>query len=299
MATKITTNTKGRESSTNLHKYSQMALAWWGGRGGKCFCVAETDCLLSVFWKGVFMKMELVIGGVVAAMPMGMGTGSVRAAHVHFFVDAQGGQLVFEPSDGNFAVVGGTRKYSETFGATGAADAYLPGIAVSAPTITTLENFDGEQSFDIENHEVGVRVLEITPVAGAGATTLTWLITAPPKDAGEDVGNPADQTVTASVVPDGLGGWTTDVTGTMDFGPLDNGVPTGNHWHGQHWTFSNAGLYDVSFQLFDMNATNGLGAADGVLGDSPVYTVEFVAPEPASLGVLGVGALALLRRRRR
>lgn len=245
------------------------------------------------------MKVRFAMGGVAAVVAAVVAAGMLAGraeAHVHFFVDASGGQLIAQPSEGSF---GGNGLFSESFGTTGTPDAYLPGIAVSAPTITTLENFNGQQSFDIENHEVGVRVLGITPVNGSGATTLTWLITAPPKDAGEDVGNPSDQTVTASVVPNGTGGWTTNVTGTMDFGPLDNGVPTGNHWHGQHWTFSTPGTYDVSFQFFDMNATNGLAGTYGVLADSPIYSMEFDAPEPASLSVLGVGVLALLGRRRR
>ncbi len=241
------------------------------------------------------MKMT----SMLMAVAVGMLAGTSWGAHVHLYVDANGTQLSFQPSAGSFNVVDGKLLLSEQFAATGVPDAYLPGIAVSAPTITTLENF-GQASSDIVNHEVGIRITSITAVSGSPTTTLTWLITAPPKDAGVDEGNLADQTITASIVPDGSGGYTSLINGTIDLGPLDNGVPTGNHWHGQHWAFSDPGVYNVSFQLFDLNASNGLAATYGVFADSPVYTVQFVStPEPASLGLLGLGTLALLGRRRR
>jgi hypothetical protein len=239
--------------------------------------------------------MILVAAGMVMASAQAAGA----ATHVHFFVDAAGGKLTFVPSSGGFDAQG---NYSSPFAATGVADAYLPGIAVSFPTITTLENFDGEQSLDLVGHDVGVRLVKIAAVSGSPTTTFSWLITKQDREfAGQNTGNANDQLAKAALVANGSGGTTPTISGFIDMGPLSEGVATGNHWHGQHMTFSDAGVYDVTFQLFDLNAVNGLGASNGVFGDSALYTVRFVAtPEPATAIVVMAGVCGgLLRRRRR
>jgi hypothetical protein len=227
----------------------------------------------------------------IAALPS-----VAAAAHVHLYADADGGQLTLSPSTGSFDA---NRHYATPFDATGAPDPYLPGFAVSFPTFSTLENFDGERSSSILNHDVGFKVTNITALSGSPTTTFTWLITAQDREfTGQNTGNPADQTLSASLLSDGLGGYVTTSAGLIDMGPLFNGVPTGNHWHGQHMAFSSPGVYDVTFQLVDLNATNGLAATYGVLADSPTYTLRFTAvPEPASLAAIAPAALLLRRKR--
>jgi hypothetical protein len=236
------------------------------------------------------MKRNLMLVGLGMAAAAGMG-GGAYGAHVHLYADAAGGQLVFTPSSGSFS--GG--RFSDTFSATGVSDAYLPGIAVSFPTVSTLENFDGEQSFHIQNHDVGVKVVGMSVVSGSPEATFSWLITQQDREfAGQNTGNPTDQLLTASV---GSGGFAS--TGLLDLGPVSGGVPTGNHWHGQHLAFSAAGTYDVTFQLVDLNGADGLAGTYGTLGDSPLYTVRFAAvPEAGTLGLVGAGLAALGVRRR-
>jgi hypothetical protein len=228
---------------------------------------------------------------LVAALPS-----VAMAAHIHLYADADGGQLTLTPSAGGFDA---NRRYTTAFDATGAPDPYLPGFAVSFPTFSTLENFDGERSASILNHDVGFKVTTIAALSGSPTTTFTWLITAQDREfLGQNPGNPADQTLSASLLADGLGGYVTTSSGLIDMGPLFNGIPTGNHWHGQHMAFSSPGVYDVTFQLVDLNATNGLAATYGVLADSPAYTLRFnVVPEPASIAAIAPAALLLRRKR--
>jgi hypothetical protein len=236
------------------------------------------------------MKRLILRAGMGVAAMAGL-AGGAYGAHVHFYVDAAGGQLVFSPSGGTFS--GG--RFSDTFTSTGATDAYLPGIALSFPTVTTLENFDGEQSFDIQNHDVGLKVVGMSVVSGSPEATFSWLITKQDREfTGQNTGNPADQLLTATV---GSGGFAS--TGMLDLGPVANGAPTGNHWHGQHLALSAYGVYDVTFQLVDLNGADGLAATYGTLSDSPLYTVRFAAvPEVGTLGVVGAGLAALGFRRR-
>jgi PEP-CTERM motif len=119
-----------------------------------------------------------------------------------------------------------------------------------------------------------------------------------------------------TVAGDASTGSTTDATGTTSDNWLTNGTtsPTTlyiqpNNPSGYSTFYTSAANEQIAYFSFDAGAPSGGGAYDSFLNDititptaaSGFAPVEIVAavPEPASLGLIGVGALGLLSRRRR
>ncbi len=74
----------------------------------------------------------------------------------------------------------------------------------------------------------------------------------------------------------------------------DNTLPInrGRHQH-YNWAFTEVGTYELAFSL------GGTLAADDSVVESDTFVATFtVVPEPAGLSLLGLGGVALLRRRR-
>ena len=70
-------------------------------------------------------------------------------------------------------------------------------------------------------------------------------------------------------------------------------INAGSHQH-FNWAFTEPGVYELAF-----NASGTLAANNGFTESGTfVATFNVVVPEPAGLGLLGVGGLTLLRRRR-
>ena len=77
---------------------------------------------------------------------------------------------------------------------------------------------------------------------------------------------------------------------TLDDQTLGINVTSHQHFN---WAFTELGTYELAF------SANGELVADGTTTSSDTFVVTFtVVPEPASLGLLGLGGLALMRRRR-
>ena len=93
-----------------------------------------------------------------------------------------------------------------------------------------------------------------------------------------------DLTDASLIVGDGVTPNPTGVNGTT------TAVDPYGHLHGRSWTADLDGIYTVDYVLHDLN---------GVQADSAVFRVTYAAPEPSRALLLGVGASALVMRRRR
>ncbi len=129
------------------------------------------------------------------------------------------------------------------------------------------------------------------PYVGIGAEEI---------EAGDFVGDTFSLTLTGFSGPGDFSLWDTDTFGDPTFymstadgvsaGDVLN-LNAGDHAH-YGWGFTATGLYELEF------TAAGNHSIDGQVSGTATYKF-LVAPEPASLALLGIGGISVLRRRKR